>query len=87
MLEALDIATPGVQLAETFDDGPAPFAAVCEHGMEGVVAKRERDPYRPGERLWVEHKNRDTVRFAEELHVGRAAGRAALSLRGVYITD
>ena len=26
------------------------FAAVCERGLKGVVAKRERDPYRSGVR-------------------------------------
>jgi hypothetical protein len=39
---------------------------VCERGLEGVVAKRLRDPYRPGERVWVKTKNRATARFAEE---------------------
>jgi ATP-dependent DNA ligase len=34
--------------------------------MEGVVAKRERDPYRPDERLWVKTKHRNTARFADE---------------------
>jgi ATP-dependent DNA ligase len=42
-------------------------AAVCDRGLEGVVAKRLRDPYRPGERGWVKTKNRSTKRFAEEL--------------------
>ena len=35
--------------------------------MEGVVAKREREPYGPGARLWVKTKNRATNRFREEL--------------------
>ena len=43
-------------------------------GLEGVVAKRERDPYRPGDREWVKTKNRATARFAEEQ---RRAGRSA----------
>jgi ATP-dependent DNA ligase len=42
-----------------------------------VVAKRERDPYRPGERGWVKTKNRATARFAEEL----AGVRRALERR------
>ena len=42
------------------------FPAGCERGLEGVVAKRLRDPYRPGERQWLKTKNRDTARFAEE---------------------
>jgi bifunctional non-homologous end joining protein LigD len=78
LLEALDLEGPRVRLVATFEDGAALFAAVCERGLEGVVAKRERDPYRPGERQWVKTKNRATVRFAEERDgVGRrvAAGR------------
>jgi len=38
---------------------------MCERG-EAIVAKRERDAYRPGERLWVKTKNRETARFEEE---------------------
>jgi ATP-dependent DNA ligase len=49
-----------------------------QRGLEGVVAKRERDPYRPGERVWVKTKNRATARFAEERDgVGRRARSAA----------
>jgi hypothetical protein len=33
--------------------------SVCQQGLEAVVAKRERDPYRPGERSWVKTKNRE----------------------------
>jgi ATP-dependent DNA ligase len=40
---------------------------MCERGLEGVVAKRERDRYRPGESLCVKTKNRAAPRFAEEL--------------------
>jgi hypothetical protein len=57
---------PGVQLVATFYDGPALFDAIVELGLEGVVAKRERDPYRRGERVWVKHKNKAMARFAEE---------------------
>ena len=66
MLEQLDLETERVRLVATFEDGEALFAAVCERGLEGVVAKRERDPYRPGERVWVKTKNRATARFAAE---------------------
>jgi ATP-dependent DNA ligase len=51
---------------------------VCERGLEGVVAKRARDPYRPRERVWVKTKNSATARFAEERDgVGRRARSAA----------
>ena len=72
LLEQLDIEGPRVRLVATFEDGAALFAAVCERGLEGVVAKRERDQYRPGERQWVKTKNPATERFAEEREgVGR----------------
>jgi hypothetical protein len=39
---------------------------VCESGLQGVWAKRLRDPYRPRARGWIKTKNRQTHRFAEE---------------------
>jgi bifunctional non-homologous end joining protein LigD len=72
ILEELELESGHVRLVATFEDGEALFAAVCERGLEGVVAKRLRDPYRPGERQWVKSKNRATARFAEEREgVGR----------------
>src|SRR6266498_4071884 len=66
LLEELELETQQVRLVATLEDGEALFAAVCQRGLEGVVAKRLRDPYRPGERGWVKTKNRATARFAEE---------------------
>jgi ATP-dependent DNA ligase len=72
LLEALKIEKPHAAVVSTFPDGEALFAAMCGRGLEGVMAKRERDAYRPGERLWVKTKNRAALRFAEELAgVGR----------------
>lgn len=39
-----------------FDDGEALWEFVCERRVEEVVAKRDRDHYRPGERAWIKHK-------------------------------
>jgi bifunctional non-homologous end joining protein LigD len=66
LLETLNVESAGVQLVATFEDGEALFQVICDHGLEGVVAKRLRDPYRSGERLWQKTKNRATPRFAEE---------------------
>jgi bifunctional non-homologous end joining protein LigD len=66
LLEQLELESDRVRLVATFEDGQALFAAVCARGLEGVVAKRACDPYRPGEREWVKTKNRETARFAEE---------------------
>ena len=81
ILEQLDLENERVKLVATFEDGHALFDAVCERGLEGVVAKRERDPYRPGERVWVKTKNRATARFAEERDgVGRGRVKATAKL-------
>jgi bifunctional non-homologous end joining protein LigD len=67
LLETLELEGPHARVVEVFEDGEALFGAVCQCGVEGVVAKRDRDLYRPGERGWVKTKNRETARFAEEL--------------------
>jgi ATP-dependent DNA ligase len=54
-------------VAETFDEGEALFEAVCEQGLEGIVAKRRSEPYRPGDRAWTKTKNRSYWRYGEEL--------------------
>jgi bifunctional non-homologous end joining protein LigD len=51
---------------EALGDGAALFDAVCEHELEGVVAKRLNEPYRPGERAWVKTKNRSYWRYELE---------------------
>jgi bifunctional non-homologous end joining protein LigD len=51
---------------EAFDDGAALWQAVCEHDLEGVVAKRRTGRYIPGERSWVKTKNRDYWRYEME---------------------
>ena len=42
---------------EAFEDGRALFTAVCELGLEGVVAKNYSSLYRPNDRGWVKVKN------------------------------
>ena len=71
LLEELDVEGPHVQLVATFEDGEALSQVVCERGLEGIVAKREREPCRPGQRTWVKTKNKSTRRFAEELRGAR----------------
>jgi bifunctional non-homologous end joining protein LigD len=67
LLEALPLDGAHARVVPSFPDGEALYAAVCDFALEGVVAKRERDPSRPGERGWVKTKNRATARFSEEL--------------------
>jgi bifunctional non-homologous end joining protein LigD len=63
----LDAPPALVEVVGSFDDGQALWDVIVSRGMEGVVAKREREPYRPGMRSWVKTKNRATARFEEEL--------------------
>jgi bifunctional non-homologous end joining protein LigD len=56
-LVSLGLDGPGWATSETFEDGPALYASVCELGLEGVVAKKHSGRYRPGERGWVKTKN------------------------------
>jgi hypothetical protein len=39
----------------------------CERGLEGVVAKRRLERYRPSERRWIKVKNRGYWRHGEEI--------------------
>jgi bifunctional non-homologous end joining protein LigD len=66
LLETLDLGGGFWFAPPVFDDGPALFAAVCEQGLESVVAKRRGSVYRPGEKGWIKVKNRAYWRFGEE---------------------
>jgi ATP-dependent DNA ligase len=59
LLDCLGLGRGPWFISEPFDDGKALFGAVCEHGLEGVVAKRRGQRYRPGERGWIKTKNKD----------------------------
>jgi bifunctional non-homologous end joining protein LigD len=63
LLEALDLDGPVWRTPPVFDDGAALLEATRIHGLEGVVAKKRSEPYRPGERGWVKVKHRDYWRF------------------------
>jgi ATP-dependent DNA ligase len=54
---------------DTFADGPELYAAVCEHGLEGIVAKRSASTYRPGQRGWVKVKNPGYWRRESEIEM------------------
>lgn len=66
ILETLDLAGPHWCVPDAFHDGRALWQAVCEHELEGIVAKQLDRPYLPGERGWVKVKNRDYWRFELE---------------------
>jgi bifunctional non-homologous end joining protein LigD len=73
LLDGLDLGAGPWFVAEAFEDGPALFAAVCGQGLEGVVAKRRGQRYRPGERAWIKIKNKAYWRYGEELEAVRRA--------------
>jgi bifunctional non-homologous end joining protein LigD len=58
ILEKLGLQGPHCQVPQAFEDGHALWEAICEHELEGVVAKRLHEPYLCGERSWVNIKNR-----------------------------
>jgi len=63
-----------------FDDGEALLKATDALGLEGVVAKRRRDPYRPGERGWIKTQHRGYWRFGQELGAAPRPHRARLTI-------
>jgi ATP-dependent DNA ligase len=79
LLEELELEGPASTNPENFDDGPALFEATLGLGLEGVVAKRLDEPYRPAEQAWVKAKHRSYWRFGQELEVARSHRR-----RGVF---
>ena len=67
LLDGLKLGRGPWFVAETFEDGEALFAAVCEQGLEGIVGKRRSQPYRPGDRAWIKTKNKAYWRYGEEV--------------------
>lgn len=66
ILEGLQLHGPHWRTPEVFDDGQTLWHAVCEHELEGVVAKRRTSHYAAGERGWIKTKNRDYWRYELE---------------------
>jgi hypothetical protein len=60
VLEGLGLAARHWYVPEAFEDGNALWSAVRHHELEGLVAKRLDESYRPGERGWVKVKNATT---------------------------
>ena len=66
LLEGLQLDGPQWRTPEAFDDGEALWEAVCEHELEGLVAKPRHSRYVSGERGWVKIKNRAYWRYEME---------------------
>jgi bifunctional non-homologous end joining protein LigD len=66
ILEAMHLSGAHWRTPEAFYDGEALWEAVCEHALEGVVAKKRSGCYACGERAWIKTKNRDYWRWEME---------------------
>src|SRR5438876_589539 len=66
ILEGLALHGPYWRTPDVFEDGRALWHAVCEHDLEGVVAKRRTSRYRSAERGWIKTQNRDYWRYKME---------------------
>ena len=80
LLEAINLNGSAWRTPEVFDDGEALLEATSRHGLEGIVAKRRRDPYRPGERGWIKTKHRHYWRFGQELELAQRGRRQRLTI-------
>jgi bifunctional non-homologous end joining protein LigD len=78
LLEALELDGPAWRTPEVFEDGEALLEATSGLGLEGVVAKKRSEPYRPGERGWVKVKHRHYWRFGQELELVQRRRRVAV---------
>jgi bifunctional non-homologous end joining protein LigD len=66
ILDEMQLVSPHWRTPEAFDDAAALWDAICEHELEGVVAKRRSGRYVPGERGWIKAKNRAYWRYELE---------------------
>jgi bifunctional non-homologous end joining protein LigD len=85
-LERLRLDGQAWMTPDTFDDGQELYAAVCERGLEGVIAKWRKASYRPGERGWVKIKNPGYWRREQEREAMQQAGERR-RLRGSRVVS
>jgi bifunctional non-homologous end joining protein LigD len=79
LLEALDLDGSAWRTPDVFEDGEALFEATSGLGLEGVVAKKRSDRYRPGERGWIKTKHRHYWRFGQEFEGALRSRRRVLA--------
>jgi bifunctional non-homologous end joining protein LigD len=66
VLEQLDLRGNAWHTPAVYDDGDALYRLVCQRGLEGIVAKRRAQAYRPGEPAWIKVKSRAYWRWPLE---------------------
>ncbi len=85
----IDRRRGGVQVSDTFDDGPALYRAAEQQQFEGIVAKRTDSVYEPGRRSrnWLKIKTHGRQEFVVAGYTkgqGRRAGRFGSLVLGVW---
>jgi ATP-dependent DNA ligase len=76
VLEQLDLRGDAWHTPAVYEDGEALDRLVCDRGLEGVVAKRCGQAYRPGEPSWVKVKNRGYWRWPLEREAAMRPSRS-----------
>jgi bifunctional non-homologous end joining protein LigD len=71
ILEELDLEGDAWATPKTHADGEALWDAVCQRGLEGVVAKKRSGHYKPGRRDWLKIKNRAYWRYPQEVEAAK----------------
>jgi bifunctional non-homologous end joining protein LigD len=92
LLEELNLEGRHWSVTEIFDDGHALYTAVCELGLEGLVAKRNSSRYGANVRGWVKVKNprywrREiaAVRHSAERLRARSGNRSTMAKEDVHV--
>jgi bifunctional non-homologous end joining protein LigD len=67
ILEALEFQGDHWSTGSSDEDGEALWHAVCQLGLEDIVAKKRGGHYRPGRRDWLKVKNREYWRDGMEV--------------------
>jgi bifunctional non-homologous end joining protein LigD len=88
LLEDLPLHGDTVRLPAVYDDGPTTLALAEAAGLEGVVAKRDTAPYRPGRRSndWIKVpfvRTQEVVIVGYQPGEGRRAGTIGALLLAV----
>ncbi len=82
--ELIEPGAPIVVLSQVYDDGEALLAAAHRRGLEGIMAKRVKAPYRPGRRSddWRKIKLREEATL---LIAGYTSGQGARARLGALL--
>jgi bifunctional non-homologous end joining protein LigD len=82
----LEADNAAVRLSAAFEDGVVLYEQASRQGFEGIIAKRQGSPYRPGERTreWLKVKTRNEDEFVVVGYT-RGQGRRASSFGSLVL--